>query len=400
MYPDRVVSGMRPTGAMHLGHYHGALKNWVTMQSELPCLFFVADWHALTTHYDDPSIIETSTWDMLVDWLAAGVDPSQATLFIQSKVPEHAELHLLMSMATPLGWLERVPTYKDQQEKLADRDLSTYGFLGYPLLQAADVLIYRASMVPVGDDQVPHIEMMRELARRFNHLYGKEKGFEQKAQAAVKKLGSKRAKLYAELRSEYQEQGKAEALEQAKAMLDDIQNLSMIDRERLFGYLEGSRKLILVEPQVRLTESSRLTGLDGQKMSKSYGNSIALREEKDVLVKKIRTMPTDPARVRRTDAGDPGRCPVWQLHQVYSDDATREWVANGCRSAGIGCLECKQPVIDGILKEQEPMRERAQQYLDDPSLVRAIIADGCEKARKLAQETMRDVREAMGLSYS
>ncbi|WP_394778556.1 tryptophan--tRNA ligase [Undibacterium sp.] len=400
MYPDRVVSGMRPTGAMHLGHYHGALKNWVTMQSELPCLFFVADWHALTTHYDDPSIIETSTWDMLVDWLAAGVDPSQATLFIQSKVPEHAELHLLMSMATPLGWLERVPTYKDQQEKLADRDLSTYGFLGYPLLQAADVLIYRASMVPVGDDQVPHIEMMRELARRFNHLYGKEKGFEQKAQAAVKKLGSKRAKLYAELRSEYQEQGKAEALEQAKAMLDDIQNLSMIDRERLFGYLEGSRKLILVEPQVRLTESSRLPGLDGQKMSKSYGNAIALREEKDTLVKKIRTMPTDPARVRRTDAGDPGRCPVWQLHQVYSDDATREWVANGCRSAGIGCLECKQPVIDGILKEQEPMRERAQQYLDDPSLVRAIIADGCEKARKLAQETMRDVREAMGLSYS
>ncbi|GGC90422.1 tryptophan--tRNA ligase [Undibacterium terreum] len=399
MYPDRVVSGMRPTGAMHLGHYHGALKNWVRMQSELPCLFFVADWHALTTHYDDPSIIETSTWDMLVDWLAAGVDPSQATLFIQSRVPEHAELHLLMSMATPLGWLERVPTYKDQQEKLADRDLSTYGFLGYPLLQAADVLIYRASMVPVGDDQVPHIEMMRELARRFNHLYGKEKGFEQKAQAAVKKLGSKRAKLYTELRNEFQEQGKAEALEQAKAMLEDTQNLSMIDRERLFGYLEGSRKLILVEPQAHLTESSRLPGLDGQKMSKSYGNAIALREEKEDVVKKVRTMPTDPARVRRTDAGDPGRCPVWQLHQVYSDTETREWVVNGCKSAGIGCLECKQPVIDGILKEQEPMRERAQQYLDDPSLVRAIIADGCDKARKLAQETMRDVREAMGLSY-
>ncbi|HTD02760.1 tryptophan--tRNA ligase [Undibacterium sp.] len=399
MYPDRVVSGMRPTGAMHLGHYHGALKNWVKMQSELPCLFFVADWHALTTHYEDPSIIEASVWDMLVDWLAAGVDPSQATLFIQSKVPEHAELHLLMSMATPLGWLERVPTYKDQQEKLADRDLSTYGFLGYPLLQAADVLIYRASMVPVGDDQVPHVEMMRELARRFNHLYGKEKGFEQKAQAAVKKLGSKRAKLYAELRNEFQEQGKAEALEQAKAMLDDTQNLSMIDRERLFGYLEGSRKLILVEPQVRLTESSRLPGLDGQKMSKSYGNAIALREDKDAVIKKIRTMPTDPARVRRTDAGDPERCPVWQLHQVYSDAPTREWVVHGCKSAGIGCLECKQPVIDGILKEQEPMRERAQQYLDDPSLVRAIVADGCDKARKLAQETMRDVREAMGLSY-
>jgi len=400
MYPDRVVSGMRPTGAMHLGHYHGALKNWIKLQSELPCLFFVADWHALTTHYDDPGIIETSTWDMVIDWLAAGVDPSQATLFIQSKVPEHAELHLLLSMATPLGWLERVPTYKDQQEKLADRDLATYGFLGYPLLQAADVLIYRASLVPVGEDQVPHIEMMRELARRFNHLYGKEKGFEEKAQEAIKKLGSKRARMYTELRTAYQEQGKGDALEQAKAMLDETQNLSMIDRERLFGYLEGSRKIILVEPQARLTEASRLPGLDGQKMSKSYGNTITLREDKESVTKKIRTMPTDPARVRRTDPGDPEKCPVWQLHQVYSDNDTKDWVMKGCRSAGIGCLECKQPVVDAILKEQEPMRERAQQYLDDPSLVRAIIADGCDKARKLAQETMRDVREAMGLSYN
>lgn len=400
MYPDRVVSGMRPTGALHLGHFHGALKNWVRLQSELPCLFFVADWHALTTHYNDPSMIETSTWDMLVDWLAAGVDPSQATLFIQSKVPEHAELHLLLSMATPLGWLERVPTYKDQQEKLADRDLATYGFLGYPLLQAADVLIYRASMVPVGDDQVPHIEMMREIARRFNHLYGKEKGFEEKAQEAVKKLGSKRAKLYNELRTQFQQQGNEDALGQAKAMLDDAQNLSMIDRERLFGFLEGSRKLILAEPQALLTEASRLPGLDGQKMSKSYGNSIALREDKDVVSKKLRTMPTDPARVRRTDPGDPDKCPVWQFHVVYSDNATKEWVVKGCRSAGIGCLECKQPVIDAIIKEQEPMHERAQQYLDDPSLVRAIVADGCDHARKLAQETMRDVREAMGLSYN
>ncbi|HYD79355.1 MAG TPA: tryptophan--tRNA ligase [Paucimonas sp.] len=400
MYPDRVVSGMRPTGALHLGHYHGALKNWVKLQSEYPCLFFVADWHALTTHYDDPSVIETSTWDMVIDWLASGIDPSQATLFIQSKVPEHAELHLLLSMSTPLGWLERVPTYKDQQEKLADRDLATYGFLGYPLLQAADVLIYRASMVPVGEDQVPHIEMMREIARRFNHIYGKEKGFEEKAREAIKKLGAKRAKIYDELRTEYQEKGDEDALAQAKAMLDEAQNLSMIDRERLFGYLEGSRKLILVEPQVKLTEASRMPGLDGQKMSKSYNNTIALRDDKDTVTKKVRTMPTDPARVRRTDPGDPEKCPVWQLHQVYSDEPTRDWVMKGCRSAGIGCLECKQPVIDGILKEQEPMRERAQQYLDDPSLVRAIVADGCEKARKFAQETMRDVREAMGLSYT
>ncbi|CAM8619354.1 TrpS Tryptophanyl-tRNA synthetase [Oxalobacteraceae bacterium] len=400
MYPDRVVSGMRPTGAMHLGHYHGALKNWVRLQSEHPCLFFVADWHALTTHYDDPSIIESSTWDMVIDWLAAGIDPSQATIFIQSKVPEHAELHLLLSMSTPLGWLERVPTYKDQQEKLADRDLATYGFLGYPLLQAADVLIYRASMVPVGEDQVPHIEMMREIARRFNHLYGREKDFEEKAKEAVKKLGTKRAKLYMELRNDFQQQGKEDALEQAKAMLDDAQNLSMIDRERLFGYLEGSRKLILVEPQALLTEASRLPGLDGQKMSKSYGNTIALRDDRDTVTKKIRTMPTDPARVRRTDPGSPDKCPVWQFHLVYSDDVTREWVTKGCKSAGIGCLDCKQPVIDGILKEQEPMRERAQQYLDDPSLVRAIVADGCDQARKFAQETMRDVREEMGLSYN
>jgi tryptophanyl-tRNA synthetase len=385
---------------MHLGHYHGALKNWVRLQSEHPCLFFVADWHALTTHYDDPSIIETSTWDMVIDWLAAGIDPSQATIFIQSKVPEHAELHLLLSMSTPLGWLERVPTYKDQQEKLADRDLATYGFLGYPLLQSADVLIYRASMVPVGEDQVPHIEMMREIARRFNHLYGREKDFDEKAREAVKKLGTKRAKLYNELRTEYQEQGKDDALEQAKAMLDDAQNLSMIDRERLFGYLEGSRKLILVEPQALLTEASRLPGLDGQKMSKSYGNTIALRDDRDTVTKKIRTMPTDPARVRRTDPGDPEKCPVWQFHMVYSDQVTRDWVVKGCKSAGIGCLECKQPVIDGILKEQEPMRERAQQYLDDPSLVRAIVADGCDQARKHAQETMRDVREEMGLSYN
>ncbi|MDB5959812.1 MAG: tryptophan--tRNA ligase [Massilia sp.] len=399
MYPDRVVSGMRPTGPMHLGHYHGALQNWVRMQAQQPCLFFVADWHALTTHYDDPSIIERATWDMLVDWLAAGVDPSQATLFIQSRVPEHAELHLLLSMATPLGWLERVPTYKDQIDNLAGRDLSTYGFLGYPLLQAADVLIYRASEVPVGEDQLPHIEMMRELARRFNHLYGKEIGFEEKAAAAVKRLGGKRAKLYMEWRQAYQQDGNADALEQARAMLDDAQSLTNIDRERLFGYLEGSRKLILVEPQAKLSSASRLPGLDGRKMSKSYGNAIGLREDKDSVTKKVRTMPTDPARVRRSDPGDPARCPVFQLHEVYSDAATREWAVQGCTSAGIGCIECKQPVIDAIVAEQQPMHERAQPYLDDPTLVRAIVADGCDRARKLAQETMRDVREAVGLGY-
>ncbi|MEA9599844.1 tryptophan--tRNA ligase [Polynucleobacter sp. AP-Sanab-80-C2] len=399
MFAERVLSGMRPTGNLHLGHYHGVLKNWVRLQSEYPCFFFVADWHALTTHYETPDVIEQSVWDMVIDWLAAGVDPNQATLFIQSKVPEHAELFLLLSMGTPLGWLERVPTYKDQIEKLKEKDLQTYGFLGYPLLQAADILIYRAQHVPVGEDQVPHVEMTREVARRFNYLYGREPGFEEKALEAVKKLGSKRAKMYLELRIAYQERGDDEALEQAKALLQEAQSLSMADRERLFGFLEGARKIILPEPQALLTSASRMPGIDGQKMSKSYGNTIGIRELPEEVVKKIRTMPTDPARVRRTDAGDPARCPVWQLHTVYSNEETKQWVDQGCKSAGIGCLECKQPVIDAILAEQQPMFERAQKYLDDPSLLRSIIADGCDKARKVAQETMREVREAMGLAY-
>ena len=400
MYVERVLSGMRPTGSLHLGHYHGVLKNWIQLQHEYECLFFVADWHALTTHYDNPHIIEQSVWNMVIDWLAAGVDPAQATLFIQSRVPEHAELHLLLSMMTPLGWLERVPTYKDQQEKLTEKDLSTYGFLGYPLLQSADILIYRANQVPVGEDQVPHIEFTREIARRFNHLYGREPGFEEKALQAVKKLGSKKAKLYDELRTRYQEQGDDEALESAQALLHEAQNLSMGDRERLFGYLEGGGKMILAEPQALLTAAAKMPGLDGQKMSKSYNNTIALREDTDSVVKKIRTMPTDPARVRRTDAGDPAKCPVWQFHLVYSDQATQDWVVQGCKTAGIGCLECKQPVIDAVLEEQKPMFERAQPYEEDPTLIRNLIADGCEKARELAQETLRDVREAMGLNYS
>ena len=397
MFPERVLSGMRPTGALHLGHYHGVLKNWVRLQSEYPCLFFVADWHALTTHYDDPSIIESSTHEMVIDWLAAGLDPAQATIFVQSQVIEHAELFLLLGMSAPLGWLERVPTYKEQIEKLKEKDLSTYGFLGYPLLQAADILIYRAEHVPVGEDQVPHLEMTREIARRFNYLYGREKGFEEKAQEAVKKLGSKLAKQYLELRNRFQEQGEEEAIEQAHALLDESKNLTLADRERLFGYLEGSRKIILVEPQALLTKDSRMPGLDGQKMSKSYGNTIAMREDADSITKKIRTMPTDPARVRKTDPGDPEKCPVWAFHQIYSDTPTCAWVQNSCKNAKIGCLECKQPVIESVLREQQPLLERAQTYVDDPSLVRSIIADGSEKARKMAQETMRDVREVMGL---
>jgi tryptophanyl-tRNA synthetase len=400
MFEPRVLSGMRPTGALHIGHYHGALKNWVKLQLEHPCFFFVADWHALTTHYESPEVMVSSVWDMLIDWFAAGLDPQRATVFIQSRVPEHAELFLLLSMATPLGWLERVPTYKDQIEKLKEKDLSTYGFLGYPLMQAADILIYRATHVPVGEDQVPHIEMTREVARRFNHLFGTEPDFVAKAKSAVKKLGARRSKLYLEMRARYQEKGEEEALEGGRAVLAEAASLSHGDRERLFGYLEGSRRVILVEPEATLTETPKLPGLDGQKMSKSYNNAIFMREEPKVLTEKIRRMQTDPARVRRSDPGDPEKCPVWQLHQVYSSAETRDWVVKGCTTAGIGCLDCKQPVIDAMIREQEPWRERAQPYLDDPSLLRSIVADGCDRARHVAQETMRDVRDAMGLSYS
>ena len=400
MFADRVLSGMRPTGGLHLGHYHGVLKNWIELQHEFECLFFVADWHALTTHYDTPEIIEEHVWDMVIDWLAAGVDPAQATLFIQSRVPAHAELHLLLSMITPLGWLERVPSYKDQQEKLVEKELNTYGFLGYPLLQSADILIYRATRVPVGEDQTPHIEFTREIARRFNHVYGKEPGFQEKAEAAIKKLGSRKARLYRDLRNRYQEQGDEEALAAAKSLLDEQQNLSMGDQERLFGYLEGGGKMILSEPEAMLTTASKMPGLDGQKMSKSYNNTITLREDPASVTRKIRTMPTDPARVRRIDPGTPEKCPVWQFHLVYSDEDTKRWAYEGCITAGIGCLDCKQPVIDAILAEQRPMHQRALIYEEEPSLVRNIIADGCEKADKLAQETMREVREAMGLDYS
>ena len=400
MAVERVLSGMRPTGNLHLGHYNGVLKNWVKLQHEHECLFFVADWHALTTHYDTPEIIEESVWEMVIDWLAAGVDPANATIFIQSRVPEHAELHTLLSMITPLSWLERVPTYKDQQEKLASKDLSTYGFLGYPLLQSADILIYKATQVPVGEDQVPHIEFTREIARRFNHIYGKDAGFEEKAEAAIKKLGSKRAAVYEEMRNAYQQSGDNEALDSARAMIEEQQGMSMGDKERLLGYLEGGGKMILVEPEYKLMPASKMTGLDGQKMSKSYNNTISLREDTDSVAKKIKTMPTDPARIRRTDPGDPAKCPVWQLHEVYSDDSIKDWVQIGCKVASIGCIECKQPVIEAVLKELKPIQERAAQYAEDPALVKNIVAEGCEKARKLARETMRDVRDVMGLSYS
>ena len=396
---QRVLSGMRPTGKLHLGHYHGVLKNWLTLQHEYECFFFVADWHALTTNYDDPSQISELTFDMVVDWLAAGVNPGSAKLFVQSQVPQHAELHLLLSMITPLSWLERVPSYKDQQESLKEKDLATYGFLGYPLLQGADILIYRAGQVPVGEDQVAHVELTREIARRFNHLYGKEPGFEEKAQAAIVKMGKKNAKLYNELRRKFQEQGDHDALETAKALLESQQNITLGDRERLYGFLEGAGKIILTEPQALLTNSPKMPGLDGQKMSKSYGNTIALREDPVEIEQKLRKMPTDPARIRRDDPGNPENCPVWDLHQVYSDDKTKDWVTQGCTSAGIGCVDCKQPVIDAVLAELAPIQERAREYLDDRKLVQSIIAEGVEAARDIADDTLEEVRAAMGLVY-
>ena len=394
-----VLSGMRPTGRLHLGHYHGVLKNWVQLQREYECFYFVADWHALTTHYDDTADIEPSVWEMVVDWLAAGVDPSSAHVFIQSRIPEHAELHLLLSMITPLGWLERVPSYKDQQEKLRERDLATYGFLGYPLLQSADILIYKASWVPVGEDQVPHVEMTREIARRFNHFYGREPNFEAKAEAAIKQLGKKNAQLYSEYRRRYQEQGDSEALASARELLDAHSHLTHGDRERLFGYLDGTTRVILPEPQALLTPAAKMPGLDGQKMSNSYNNIIALRDDPAEVEKKLRTMPTDPARVRRNDPGDPEKCPVWQLHHVYSDDATKDWVQQGCRSAGIGCVECKKPIIDAVLTELKPMQERAKELEANPDIVRNIIDEGCEAAREVASDTMEDVRRAVGVNY-
>lgn len=390
---------MRPTGALHLGNYHGALKNWVELQYQYECYFFVADIHALTTGYEDTAALNDNVWEMVIDWLAAGINPATATLFIQSRVPEHSELHLLLSMITPLGWLERVPTYKDQQEQLRDKDLATYGFLGYPLLQSADILLYKPAFIPVGEDQVAHVEITREVARRFNHVYGKEPDFELKVEKALKALGSRNSTRYNELRRLYQEQGDAEALNKARTILDGNARLTLADRERLLGFLEGTGRSILVEPEALLTATPKVPGLDGRKMSKSYGNTIGLRENPDEVAKKIKTMQTDPARVRRTDPGDPEKCPVWHLHKIYSDADTQAWVQQGCRSAGIGCLDCKKRLSDAVVAEISAIRERAQEFEQNRDLVRGIIADGCERARDVARQTLEEVHQAMGMNY-
>ncbi|MBF8292049.1 MAG: tryptophan--tRNA ligase [Steroidobacteraceae bacterium] len=395
----RVVSGMRPTGQLHLGNYHGALANWIELQYRYECFFFIADWHALTTGYEDTTAFKSNVHEVLIDWLGAGLNPGACTIFIQSRIPEHAELHLILSMVTPLAWLERVPTYKDQMEQLKDKDLGTYGFLGYPLLQSADILMYRPEFVPVGEDQVAHVEITREIARRFNHIYGREPDFEARCERAIKRLGSRNATQYSELRRQYQEQGSAEALAKARSLIESGAKLTIADRERLLGHLEGGGRAILPEPAVLLTKSPKVPGLDGRKMSKSYGNTIGLREEPDSVTKKLRAMQTDPARVRRSDPGDPDKCPVWDLHKIYSSDETRSWVQTGCRSAGIGCLDCKKPLIDSVVAEIDVIRKRAREYEENPEVVRSIVSEGCERAREAARATMDDVRAAVGLEY-
>lgn len=399
----RVLSGMRPTGSLHLGHYHGALKNWVRLQEQHDCFYFVADWHALTTHYEEREVIEKTVYDMVIDWIAAGLDPDKSTIFIQSRLPEHAELFTLLAMGTPLGWLERVPTYKDQMDKLKDRDLATYGFLGYPLLQAADILIYKASYVPVGEDQASHVELTREVARRFNNLYGRAHDFEGQVAGAIAKLSKDDARYFEKQRKAFGETGSEEARAKGEGIVKkaaaNVAGWTEADSELLLGHLKGSGKTILTEPQALHTEVAKLPGLDGAKMSKSYGNAVLMRDDPETVTKKIRGMTTDPARVRRTDPGNPEKCPVWAFHQVYSDQATKDWVVKGCTTAGIGCLDCKQPVADAIIKEQQPWRERAAALTADPKKVHWIVEMGTERARTIARQTMKDVRDAMGLGY-
>jgi tryptophanyl-tRNA synthetase len=340
----RVVSGMRSTGKLHLGNFVGALRNWVGMQAEYECFFFVADWHALTTDYADTAQLKQNSIDVLLDWLAAGLDPERSTLFLQSHVPQHAELHLLFSMITPLGWLERVPTYKEQRDNIAGKDLGTYGFLGYPVLQAADILIYKGDFVPVGEDQVPHVELTREIARRFNQFYSLD-------------------------------------------CVSSSENAS-----------HSGTSLVFPEPQPLLTPAAKLPGTDGRKMSKSYGNTILLTDSEVLLRQKLKTMVTDPKRVRRTDPGNPDVCPVGDLHKIFSDQETNAKVDTGCRTAGIGCIECKSWAADAMLGVLRPMQERRKKYEENPRLAWDILETGSDRARQVAAATMDEVRQAMKMS--
>lgn len=394
---QRMFSAMRSTGALHLGHYYGVLTAWVKYQHAYECFFAIADLHALTTHYERSLDLPDLVIEVAIDWLAAGVNPNVATLFVQSHVPAHTELALHLGMITPLAWLERVPTYKEQMQKLKELDLSTYGFLGYPVLQAADILLYGATQVPVGEDQVPHIELTREIARRFNFCYGREADYQALAEHAIEQLGSKKAKLYRELKANYQQQGDKSACETAIALVESESALTLDDKERLMGYLYDGGKRLLVEPHALLTQHAKLPGLDGEKMSKSYGNMIHMRESTQGVTEKIKHMPTDPARVRRSDPGDPSRCGVWTWHQIYSDAQTQSWVESGCKAASIGCVECKQCLLKPVLEQQSAFAQAAAPFEQDHDLVRDILKDGARRANEVAGETLAIVREAVGV---
>ena len=389
---------MRPTGNMHLGNYHGALKNWVDLQSEFECFFFVADWHALTTNYDETRHIEQFTHEMVVDWLGAGLSPAQCTIFRQSMVPEHAELHLFLSMITPLAWVERVPTYKEMIESLATKDLATYGFLGYPVLQAADILMYRAERVPVGVDQAPHVEMSREIARRFNDIYGRGSNFDDEVERILAAVGADLRNRLLDCQRRYREVGEEDALAEGIQLVTQSDEIGAHEALVLEGFLRGTGKVILVEPRTLVTETPKVVGLDGRKMSKSYGNTVQLREDAEEVEKKVSRMQTDPARVRLKDPGDPAKCPVFTLEETYLDEEQKDWVTQGCTSASIGCRQCKQLLIDAINSEQAAFKERAQPYIEDPSLVKTILIEGSSHARDVAAETMREVRQSVGIT--
>jgi tryptophanyl-tRNA synthetase len=376
---------MRPTGKLHLGNYMGALHNWVGLQDKHECYFFIADYHALTTDYADPSNVKQNTLEVAMDFLAAGLDPEKSVLFIQSHVVQHAELHLLLSMITSLGWLERVPSYKEQQENIVGKDLTTYGFLGYPLLQSADILVYQAHFVPVGQDQAAHVELTREVARRFNFFYGRRP-----SQSPARELSH--SDLPENLIDRMQVQRHGGPMAARTFTLRDVNEAA--DMGDLFGY----GREVLREPQALLTPSPKLPGTDGRKMSKSYGNFILLTDPEEEIRKKLKTMVTDPARAKRSDKGTPEKCPVWDLHKVFSSKETQMKVHDGCITAGIGCIECKGWAADAIIEHVKPIQERRKPYEANPELVWEILEDGSAKARKRAEQTMVEVRDVMGLA--
>ncbi len=396
----RVLSGMRPTGRLHIGHYFGALSNWIRMQEEYDCFFFVADWHALTTHYaEDTRLVPQNTLEIATDWLAAGLDPEKCIMFVQSRVLEHAELHLLLSMVTPLSWLERVPTYKEQIEQLKDKDLSTYGFLGYPLLQAADIVIYDADLVPVGEDQVPHVELTREIVRRFNFYYGFRIREELLApenrdvrESILQRYGMSRLLPESGASLNPDQESKILGVLMGDAKDGGVENF--LEKFREYRKFFDNRK-VLREPGVMLTETPRFPGTDGRRMAKSYDNAIWLSESDESIRAKTKVMMTDPARKRRQDPGNPDVCPVFSWHKLFSPPETIAWSDQGCRTAAIGCIECKAAMADNLIRWIEPIRARRREYEADPERVREILHEGSNKARKVAVKTMRRVREAV-----